>query len=424
MTQVRAGIVITGTEVLTARIEDRNGPWLSERLRELGFDLVHITICRDRPEDIRAQLDFMHAQGVELVCTTGGLGPTADDMTAAIVGEFCEQQMFVDEQLLERIQEIIRGFARAANWDPEAVMSGSQKQATVPRGAAILGPAGTAPGLVVTPAEGSDKPTVVVLPGPPGELHAIWREAIDTPEFKAVAARAEIFEEQMLRMIGIPESDIAETLRGFDRAQGLGALEITTCLRKGEMEILVSHHPDERTRRELLVEQFRVQYGSAIFSETGETIDEQIGRLLNGRTLAFAESCTGGQLAKRITDRAGASEFFVGSAVTYSDEAKTRILGVDAELLESKGAVSPEVAVAMADGARDRFGADFAVAVTGVAGPGGGTDAKPVGFVCFHAVGPGGLKRSLQFTLPGNRADVQDRSVTVALHVLRSLLVG
>ncbi|MGH2906356.1 MAG: competence/damage-inducible protein A [Solirubrobacterales bacterium] len=424
MAQVRAGVIITGTEVLTARIEDRNGPWLSERLRTLGFDLVHITICRDRPEDIRAQLEFMRSEGVELICTTGGLGPTADDMTAAIVGEFCEREMFMDDELLDRIQEIIRGFARRANWDPESVMDGSKKQATVPRDAAILGPAGTAPGLVVTPPAGVDKPTVVVLPGPPGELQAIWAEAIETPEFKAIASRAEVFEEQMLRMIGIPESTIAKTLRDFDAAEGLGNLEITTCLRKGEMEILISHHPAEHELRDKLIQAFRDEYGGAIFSEDGETIDEQIGRLLDGRTLAFAESCTGGQLAKKITDRAGASAFFAGSAVTYSNEAKTAILGVDAALIEQHGAVSPEVAQAMAQGALDRFEADFAVAVTGIAGPDGGTEEKPVGSVCFHAVGPEGRSQALQFVLPGRRADIQDRAATVALHVLRGLLVS
>src|SRR5262249_20959831 len=160
-------------------------------------------------------------------------------------GEFCGREMFMDEELLARIQAIIHGFARSANWDQEAILEGSKKQATVPRGADILGPAGTAPGLVVPPAEGLDRPTVVVLPGPPGEVHRIWREAIQTDAFKAVAARGEVFEEQMIRMIGIPESDIAKTLREFDAEQGLGDLEITTCLRKGEMEILISHRPDE-----------------------------------------------------------------------------------------------------------------------------------------------------------------------------------
>jgi nicotinamide-nucleotide amidase len=140
MDQIRAGIVVTGTEVLTARIVDKNGPWLTERLRELGFDVVHITICRDRPEDIRAQLEFMSDQGLELICTTGGLGPTADDLTASIVGEFCGQEMYLDEPTLKKIREIIAQFTRRMNWDTEALDAGSRKQAVVPRGADILGP--------------------------------------------------------------------------------------------------------------------------------------------------------------------------------------------------------------------------------------------------------------------------------------------
>mgnify|MGYP000026450957 CR=1 FL=1 len=421
--QVRAGIVITGTEVVTARIVDRNSPWLSERLRELGFDLVHVTICRDRPEDIRAQLEFMHSQGIELVCTTGGLGPTADDMTAQIVGEFCERELFLDEDLLARINEIISGFSVRMNWDQEALEAGSRKQALVPRDAAILGPAGTAPGLVVTPREGSDKPTVVVLPGPPGELQAIWKEAVETAEFKAVAARTVVFEEQMIRMIGIPESDIAKTLREFDEQRGLGEMEITTCLRKGEMEILVSHHPDDRARREALMQAFNDEYSHAIFSENGETIDEQIVRLLNGRKLALAESCTGGLLAERLTETPGSSKYFQGSAVTYSDAAKAQVLNVDAELIASKGAVSEEVAKEMAVGALGAFDADFAVSITGVAGPDGGSEEKPVGTVCFHAASADGRERALRIVLPGRRRDVQERAATVALHIVRSLIV-
>ena len=301
--QLKAGIVITGTEVITARIVDRNGPWLSEELRSRGFDVVHITICRDRPEDIRAQLEFMAAQGVELICTTGGLGPTADDLTATIVGEFCQREMFLDEDLLVTIKKIIDGFAMRMNWDPEALEAGSRKQAVVPRGAAILGPAGTAPGLVVTPPEGVDKPTVVVLPGPPGELQAIWKEAVETAEFKALEQRTVVYEEQMIRMIGVPESDIAKTLREFEASDGLGDLEVTTCLRKGEMEILVSHRPEEHGLRDRLIAKFSEQYANNIFSEDGETVDQQIIRLLDGRKLALAESCTGGLLAERLTDR-------------------------------------------------------------------------------------------------------------------------
>lgn len=422
MDQIRAGIVVTGTEVLTARIVDKNGPWLTERLRELGFDVVHITICRDRPEDIRAQLEFMSDQGLELICTTGGLGPTADDLTASIVGEFCGQEMYLDEPTLEKIREIIAQFTRRMNWDTEALDAGSRKQAVVPRGSDILGPAGTAPGLVVKPPEGVDKPVVVVLPGPPGELQAIWKEAIETDAFKALVDRTFVFEEQMIRMIGVPESDIAKTLREFDESQGLGDMEITTCLRKGEMEILVSHRPEERAKRKLLIEAFNEQYAGAIFSQSAETVDEQIARLLDGRTIALAESCTGGLLAQRLTVPEGASKFFQGSAVTYSNAAKARVLSVPESELEEFGAVSAEVAKSMSEGALEVFDADFAVSITGIAGPGGGTEEKPVGTVEFHAVARDGRHRKLGLVLPGRRHDVQERAATVALHLLRSLI--
>jgi nicotinamide-nucleotide amidase len=423
MDQIRAGIVVTGTEVLTARIVDRNGPWLSEALRGYGFDVVHITICRDRPEDIRAQLDFMHEQGVQLICTTGGLGPTADDLTATIVGEFSGREMYLDEPTLVKINEIIANFTRRMNWDTEALEAGSRKQAVVPRGADILGPAGTAPGLVVPPVEGSDKPVVVVLPGPPGELQMIWKEAVETESFKSLVAQTFVFEEQMIRMLGIPESDIAKTLREFEDSEGLGDMEITTCLRKGEMEILISHRPDEHAKRDALVAAFKGQYGGAIFSESEETVDEQIVRLLDGRTIALAESCTGGFLADRLVAPPGASNYFNGSAVTYSNAAKARVLSVPQSELDEYGAVSPEVAKSMAEGALESFEADFAVAITGIAGPDGGSEEKPVGTVEIHAVSRDGRHRNLGIVLPGRRRDVQERSATVALHILRSLLV-
>lgn len=421
--QLKAGIVITGTEVITARIVDRNGPWLSEELRSRGFDVVHITICRDRPEDIRAQLDFMASQGVSLICTTGGLGPTADDLTASIVGEFCEREMFLDEDLLKTIKKIIDGFALKMNWDPEALEAGSRKQAVVPRGADILGPAGTAPGLVVTPPEGVDKPVVIVLPGPPGELQAIWKEAVQTQAFKQLEESTVIFEEQMIRMIGVPESDIAKTLRQFDADVGLGDLEITTCLRKGEMEILVSHRPEDHELRDKLIAAFSDEYANNIFSEDGETVDQQIIRLLDGRKLALAESCTGGLLAERLTETPGSSKFFMGSAVTYSNEAKAKVLSVAPETLDTVGAVSAETAEQMAQGALDAFDADFVVSITGIAGPDGGSDEKPVGTVYFHALARDGGERALHLVLPGRRRDVQERSATVALHLVRSLLV-
>lgn len=424
MSGAKAGILVTGTEVLTGRINDRNGPWLTEQLRLRGFEVRHITICRDREEDILTQLEFMHREGMDLVCTTGGLGPTADDMTTSLVARFCGREMYLDEPLLERIREIVQPYAERFGWDLSALDEGAVKQAHVPKESAVLGPAGTAPGLVVTPVPGDDKPVVVVLPGPPGELKAIWAEAIETPEFRRVAASGTVPDEQMLRMIGVPEPDIARTLREFDESDGLGELEVTTCLRGGEMEILISHDPSERGRRDALVAVFERQYAGAIFSFDGETVDQQVARLLDGRKLAVAESCTGGLLAKRLTDADGASGYFLGGVVTYSDAAKTAILGVSPDSLENVGAVSAEVAQQMAQGALSRFDADFAVSTTGIAGPTGGSEEKPVGTLYVHVVDRDGHSNALHIVLPGRRDDVRQRAAMVALHTLRAMLAG
>ena len=304
----------------------------------------------------------------------------------------------------------------------EAIDEGAVKQAHVPRGAAVLGPAGTAPGLVVEPAGDGSKPTVMVLPGPPRELQAIWAEAIETAEFKRAGERAVVFEEQMLRMIGVPEPEIAKTLREFDDDQGLEGLEVTTCLRGGEMEILISHPPGEGARRAALVAAFEEQYGGAIFSRDGERVEQQVIRLLAGRKLAVAESLTGGLLSKRLTDAPGASEYFQGGAVTYSNESKVAVLGVDPADLDRVGAVSAEVAEQMATGALECFEADFAVATTGIAGPTGGSEQKPVGTLFVHVAARDGRSNGLHIVLPGRREDVQDRAATVALHLLRALL--
>ena len=210
----RAGIVVTGTEVLTGRVSDRNGPWLAERLRELGVDLATIVVVGDRPDDMRAALAWLADEGVDLIVTSGGLGPTADDLTAEVVGDFQGRAMVLDEPLRGRIAAILEGIAR--RWpglDLDALEDGNRKQATIPLGATILEPVGTAPGLVVTPADGRAGPAVVVLPGPPRELQPMWATAVETDALRAaVSGRTEIRQE-MLRLFGIPESEIAETLR-------------------------------------------------------------------------------------------------------------------------------------------------------------------------------------------------------------------
>jgi nicotinamide-nucleotide amidase len=429
---VRAGILVTGTEVLTGRVTDRNGPWLADRLRELGVDLAQITIVGDRPADILAALRWNADQGVGLVVTSGGLGPTADDMTAAVVGEFAGRELALDAGLEARIAEILRPMsARWPNLDAGAIRESNRKQALVPAGATVLEPVGTAPGLVVPPPVGGG-PTVVVLPGPPSELRPMWGAAIRTEAFAGALAGATTYRQTMLRMFGIPESEIAATLRQATAAGiDLDRLEVTTCLRRGEIEIVTRYEPEAEATYRAFERIVRDRHADTLFSDDGSSVDEQVADLLGrgGLTVAVAESCTGGLLAARLTDLAGSSAYVRGGVVVYADDVKSRLAGVPAALIERHGAVSAEVAVALADGAREALGAGVGAGVTGVAGPGGGTPEKPVGLVhvAVAAGDPGGpVERRLtrRLDLGGGRADIRDRTTTHAMHLLRRLLRG
>jgi nicotinamide-nucleotide amidase len=424
----RAGIVVTGTEVLTGRVVDRNGPWLADRLLELGVDVAHNVIVGDRPADVEAALGWLASHGVDLIVTSGGLGPTEDDLTAEVVGRFQGREMVLDDAVEEKIAAILRPLA--ARWpdlDMDAVREANRKQAVVPSGATVLDPVGTAPGLVVPPASDLDPahPTVVVLPGPPRELQPMWKAAVATEAFREAIAGAGTYETRMLRLFGIPESEIAETLRRA-RSQGvdIDALEITTCLRRGEVEVVTRYEPSQAELYEAFSGVVRERHADTLFSDDGTTVDQQVAGMLHERgwTIATAESCTGGLLAARITDPPGASDYFPGGAVVY-DRASKEELGVSPATLDAHGEVSVQTARELADRVRERRGSEIGVGITGIAGPGGGTPEKPVGFVCFSVAGPdGALTRSA--TLPGGRFDVRDRSTTVALHMVRRLLLG
>ncbi len=418
---IRAGIVVTGTEVLTGRIADRNGPWISEQLAAHGVEVAHILIVGDRPEDLESALRFMAAEGMDLIVTSGGLGPTADDLTAEVVARFAGRELVLDEAMLAKIAEILRGFSRRFKLDEEAVLAANRKQALVPEGAVALDPEGTAPGLVVPAGER----VVIVLPGPPRELQPMWPAALATAPAQEVLARSTPLHAYTLRMFGVPESEIAKSLREIEGdGVPLDRVEITTCLRRGEIEIDVRYRDEAAAVAEQVREGLVGRHRRETFSTDGSTIDEQVAKLLAGRRLGLAESCSGGLMAARVTDLPGASEYFIGSVVSYSNEAKAELLGVDPALIEAKGAVSPEVAEAMAIGALERFGADVAVAITGIAGPGGGTEEKPVGYVCFNARLADGTVIARDPTIPGNRADIRERSALVGLHLLRNLLSG
>jgi len=423
---VRAGIVVTGTEVLTGRVSDRNGPWLSDRLLELGADVVAIAVVGDRPEDILRALRFLAAEDCSLVVTSGGLGPTADDVTAEVVGRFQGREMVLDEALEGRIAVILRPLlARWPDLDPEAVLVSNRKQAVVPVGAEILEPVGTAPGLVVPPLAQDGGPTVVVLPGPPRELQPMWATAVQSRTVHSALDGAVTYCRAMLRLFGMPESEIAATLRAAEEAGiELHRLEVTTCLRRGEVEVVTRYEPADEPVYEQLAALVRERHPGILFSEDGTTVDEQVFRLLRAasETIAVAESCTGGLLCARLTERPGSSEVMRGGLVVYSDEAKVALAGVDPALIAEHGAVSREVAEALAAGACERLQADVGVGVTGIAGPGGGTAGKPVGLVWFSVAHRDGRRLTRSVTFPGSRADVRDRSTTVALHLVRRLL--
>jgi nicotinamide-nucleotide amidase len=413
--------VVTGTELLSGSITDQNGPWLAQRLGELGVEVAYLLCVGDRPDDLAAALRFLADQGVDLIVTSGGLGPTADDVTAEVVAAFAGVELELDEAMERRIATILAKFRALAKFDPAGLRAANRKQAMVPRGATPLDPAGTAPGLVV-PVEGG--PTVLVLPGPPRELREMWPAALVTPALQAVLARTMPFDSKQLKLFGLPESQIAMTLREVGEELDLAPLEITTCLHRGELVIDIRHRPGAEATRDALIEAIHARHARYLFSTDGTSLDDQVTALLAGLRIGLAESCSGGLLAARLTERPGSSGYFAGGVVAYSNAAKTELLGIPAELIERHGAVSPEVAQAMADGARERFKADIGVGITGIAGPGGGTEAKPVGYVCLCVTTSDGRTLAGDPVLPGDRTEIRDRSVTSAMHLIRLLLQG
>ncbi|MEO6701846.1 MAG: molybdopterin-binding protein, partial [Jatrophihabitantaceae bacterium] len=315
-----AGIVVTGTEVLTGRTVDRNGPWLAEQLRVLGVDIGQLLVVGDRPDDLRQALEYLAGAGVDLIITSGGLGPTADDLTAEVVAAVQGRPAQLDPALQERIGGIVRALIADRGWrtDPAATQAGIDKQSLVPVGAHPLGPTGTAPGLVVPVADGRSGPPVLVLPGPPGELQALWPAALADPIVQAALADRQELRQRTIRLWGTPESELAATLR--QNADQLAGLEISTCLRGGELEIVTRYRPAAEDRYAHLQAAIGAAYSDTMFSPDGMTVDELVAEALLARqlTIATAESCTAGLLAARLADRPGSSAYLLGGLVSYA----------------------------------------------------------------------------------------------------------
>ena len=412
MTRPRAAIVVTGSELVRGERQDRNGPFLAAEALRLGLEPERITIVGDRPEDLdRALGDGLDA---DLCLVSGGLGPTHDDRTVERVAHAAGVSLVVDADLEREIGAVSRMVADRLRRSYAEFEPGVRKQATIPEGAHSLGLAGTAPGLVLE----TGRAVVVVLPGPPRELQRLWERALDAAPVRSVLERAPARGRRTLRFFGTPESTVAEALAA---AGGDGdGVEATICAREFEIHVDLVVEPGGEERADALAEALRSTLDRYLFSEDERSIAEIVLGLARerGETLATAESCTGGLVAGRLTSVPGSSDVFRGGVVAYANAVKAGELGVPAAVLEEHGAVSAEVARAMAEGARARIGADVAVSVTGIAGPEGGTEEKPVGLVYLHVAGAEG-EESRRIDFPGDREMIRGRATMAALHLLR-----
>lgn len=411
----RAAIVASGSELVRGDRNDRNGPFLASALLRLGIEPVRITVVGDD----QAELETALREGLEhdLLCVSGGLGPTHDDRTIELLAKAAGVGLAVDDELAAHIEGISRAFAERMRRPYVDFADGVRKQATLPLGAEHVGVVGTAPGVVLD----AGSCVAVALPGPPRELQEMWPRVVATAPFQRLLEGASTTERRVIRFFGLSESALAQALSA---AGGDGdGVTVTICAREFELvaDLFVSPGAEQRADElERALEAAGPQY---VFSRSEEPTPELVLALLRSRglTLATAESCTGGMVAARLTDVAGSSDVFAGAVVAYANEVKAGSLGVDEATLSSSGAVSAETAAAMAAGARARLGADVAVAITGVAGPGGGTPEKPVGLVYLHAAGPMG-ERAQRLELPGDRATIRARATVAALHLIRRLV--
>ncbi len=409
-------VVVTGSELLRGERTDLNGPFLARSLLAHGVEPARIHIVGDDATELEDALREAVA-GADLVAVSGGLGPTHDDRTVATVARIAGAELEVRPELESEIEGVARAVAERMQRPYVDFTEGVRKQAMLPVGAESLGLAGTAPGMVV---EVAGTP-VVVLPGPPPELQRLWPNALATAPVRRVLDGGTPPVWRSLRLFGLGESTVAEALA---EAGGDGeGVEVTICARDFEIVVDLLAEPHAVVRAEELAGAIGSRLARYLYSDDGRSVEEIVLARCRDRgyTLATAESCTGGLLAARLTAVPGYSDVTLGGVVAYGNDVKETALGVPVALLEEHGAVSAEVAAALALGARERLGADVGVAVTGVAGPGGGTEEKPVGLVFFHVETPEGGRGS-SFSFPGDRDSIRRRSVVASLHLARRLL--
>ena len=406
---MKAEIIAIGSELLTPDRLDTNSLFLTEQLNRLGIEVVRKLVVGDQRGQIRDS--FREALGrAELVISIGGLGPTEDDLTREALAELLGRRLILNEAILLGIQARFRRLGRQM---PEI----NQRQAMVPEGAIVLeNSQGTAPGLWLE----TDGRIVILLPGPPQELKPMFTQEVEGRlAWRTTAVR---LYKRELRVAGMAESDVEQRIAPiYTRYPDA---QTTILASPGEVQIHLRAWSADATAAEKLlkemVERVVMALGENIFTTKGESLEEVVARdlNLNGATIAVAESCTGGLLAQRLTSIPGSSSYFLGGVVCYSNDLKRVWVDVPADLLESKGAVSMEVARALAEGIRRRSGSTLGLAVTGIAGPGGGSPEKPVGTVHVAlAERAGGKERTLH--LPGDRDRIRWQASQAALDLVR-----
>jgi nicotinamide-nucleotide amidase len=406
---MKAEIIAVGSELLTPDRLDTNSLFLTEELNKLGIEVLRKTIVGDNRE-LLAEAFRDALQRVPVVISSGGLGPTEDDLTRETVAELLGRRLQRNEEVVRAIEARFRSFKREM---PEINL----RQAMVPEGAEVLeNPRGTAPGLWI-----EDKGHMIaLLPGPPRELKPLFLEQVQ-PRLKRHVTSVRMFERE-LRVTGMGESHVEERIRPiYTRYKQVNT---TILAAPGEIQIHLRMWTDDGAQAENTLEEivrsFELALGDRIFAHKGVPLEEVVAELLttNRSTIATAESCTGGLLAERLTRIPGSSTYFLGGVVSYSNERKTAWTEVPAELIAAKGAVSAEVAIALAEGIRRSVGSTFGVGVTGIAGPGGGSEEKPVGTVHIALAGPAGTKERLVH-LPGDREMIRFYASQLALDMVR-----
>jgi nicotinamide-nucleotide amidase len=408
-----AEIIAIGSELLTPEKTDTNSLWLTEQLNGIGVDVKLKTIVGDDRMRLKEAISDAVRRS-EIVITTGGLGPTEDDVTREVSAEAIGRSLIFHDEIVDHLRERFRLWGREM---PEV----NKKQAFVIEGAEILpNPNGSAVGMLVE----TDAKFLVVLPGPPRENQPMFTNFV-LPKLREAAGDVFVGR-RLLRVSGLGESALDEIIAPIYTAYP--SVQTSILFNRTEVEVSLfaqaGSEADARATVDELAQKIADALGTAVFALNGETMEEVVGQLLSGRgeTLAVAESCTGGMIGMRLTEVAGSSEYFIEGAVTYSNDAKTRTLSVSPELLEQHGAVSAQCAEAMAAGMRERAGTDYAISVTGIAGPGGGSDEKPVGTVYIGFAGAGGVK-SLKLVIPGDRYLIRWRSSQAVLDYLRRQLL-